>query len=68
MRSLFGQVETHCSNTVLKVEEECTIMEKLQANEYPKKFIKRTRKKILMPKNMDRNYMEVVLEDRQVLR
>ena len=67
MRSLFGRVEAHCSNTTLKVEEECKIMEELQAKEYPKKFIERTRKKMLMPKNKDRNYMEVVLEDGQVL-
>ena len=67
VRSLFGQVETHCSNTALKVEEECKIMEELQANGYPKKFIKITRKKMLLPKNKERNYMEVVLEDGQVL-
>ena len=68
MRSLFGRVETHCLNTALKVEEECKIMEELQANGYPRKFIERTRKKMLMPKNKDRNYMEVVLEHGQVLR
>ena len=34
----------------------------------PKKFIESTRKKMLLPKNKDKNYMEVVLEDRQVLR
>ena len=67
MRSLFGRVETHCSNTPLKAEE-CKIMEELQANEYPKKFIGSTRKKMLLSKNKDRNYMEVVLEDGQVLR
>ena len=57
-------METHCSNTALKVKEECEIMEELQVNEYPpKKFIESTRKKIVVLKNTDRNYMEVVLED-----
>ena len=39
----------------------------MEANGYPKKFIQITRKKMLMLKNKDRNYMEVVLDDRQVL-
>ena len=42
-------------------------MEELQANGYPKKFIESTRKKMLLPKNKDRNSKEVVLEDGQVL-
>ena len=67
MRSLFGQVETHCSNTALKVEEECKIMEELQANGYPEKFNESTRRKMLLPKNKEKNYMKVVLEDGQVL-
>ena len=55
VRSLFGWVETHSSNTALKVEEEGKIKEKLQAKESPKEFIERTRKKMLIPKNKDRN-------------
>ena len=58
---LFRRVEAHCSNTALKVEEESKIMEELQANGYPKKFIEITRKKMRLPKNKDRNYMEVVI-------
>ena len=42
-------------------------MEELQANGYHKKSIESTRKKMLLSKNKDRNYMEFVLEDRQVL-
>ena len=67
VRLLFGRVKTRCSNTALKVEEECKIMEELQANGYPKRFIERARKKMLLTKNKGRNYMEVLLEDQQVL-
>ena len=67
VRSLFERLETHGSNTSLMMEEECKIMEELQANWYPKNFVENARKQMLLPKNKDRNYMEVVLEDGQVL-
>ena len=38
VRALFKRAETHCSNLVLRVEEECKIVAALSRNHYPKQF------------------------------
>ena len=49
------------------MEEEGRIMEELQANGYSKEFIMCARK-MLRPRNKEKNYMDVVLDDGQVVK